>query len=72
MDERQKKRMMWQVPFLALLIVGTVAIIRQQQAMPYQHNKGLIFGTAYSITYQCSDDLQAEIEAALKQVDGEF
>ena len=58
--------------FLLLLIVGTVLIIRQQRAMPYQHDKGFIFGTVYSITYQSEDNLKKEIEAALLQVDGEF
>lgn len=58
--------------FLLLLIVGTVLIIRQQHAMPYQHDNGFIFGTVYNITYQCEDNLKTEIEAALQQVDGEF
>ncbi len=58
--------------FLLLLIVGSVLIIRQQRAMPYQHDKGFVFGTVYSITYQYGDNLKAEIEAALQQVDGEF
>lgn len=72
MDAKQKKRWMWQLPFLALLVVGTVLIIRQQQSEPYQHNKGFVFGTMYSITYQSSKDLQAEIEAELMKVDMEF
>jgi thiamine biosynthesis lipoprotein len=55
-----------------LLIVGTVLIIRQQQSTPYQKNAGLIFGTTYSVTYQCGEDLQEEIEAELKKVDDEF
>ncbi len=63
---------MWQVPFLALLIIGTVLIIRQQQSEPYQHNTGFVFGTIYNVTYQCPDNLQAEIEAELKKVDLEF
>jgi thiamine biosynthesis lipoprotein len=37
--------------------------------MPYQHNGGSVFGTFYSITYQCDNDLQKEIEAELKKVD---
>ena len=63
---------MWQVPFLVLLIIGTVLIIRQQQSEPYQHNKGFVFGTIYNVTYQSSEDLQAEIEAEMKKVDLEF
>ncbi len=63
------KRLLWQVPFLTLLIVGTVLIIRQQQNTPYQHNTGMIFGTTYNITYQYEDDLKAELEAKMLQVD---
>jgi len=72
MDTKQKNRLMWQVPFLVLLIIGTVLIIRQQQSEPYQHNKGFVFGTIYNVTYQSSEDLQAEIEAEMKKVDLEF
>jgi len=59
----------WQLPFLVLLIVGTVLIIRQQQSMPYQKCSGLIFGTTYHMTYQYDDDLHAEVVAKLKEVD---
>ena len=72
MTNNQKKRLIWQLPFLVLLIVGTVLIIRQQQSTPYQKNADLIFGTTYSVTYQCDEDLQKEIEAELKKVDAEF
>ena len=72
MTNNPKKRLVWQLPFLVLLIVGTVLIIRQQQSTPYQKNAGLIFGTTYSVTYQCDEDLQEEIEAELKKVDDEF
>ena len=69
MDERRKKALLWQLPFLALLIVGTVLIIRQQQAMPYQQDRGFVFGTTYTITYQHGENLKKEIEAELKKVD---
>lgn len=62
----------YKLVFLLLLIVGTVFIIRQQRTTPYQHDKGFIFGTVYSVTYQHGDNLKADIEAALRQVDGEF
>ncbi len=65
----KKKRLIWQLPFLLLLIVGTVVIIRQQRSMPYQHDEGFIFGTVYHITYQSDDNLKNEIEAELKKVD---
>lgn len=69
MDEKRKKKLLWQLPFLVLLVVGTVLIIRQQHAKPYQYNKGMVFGTFYSITYQYDTDLQDEIEAEMKKVD---
>ena len=72
MDEKQKKRLLWQVPFLLLLIVGTVLIIRQQRSTPYQTDKGFVFGTVYTITYQSNDNLKADIEAELPKVDNEF
>jgi len=65
----RNKRLIWQLPFLVLLIVGTVLIIRQQHATPYQHNHGFIFGTTYSITYQYGDDIQQDIEARMQKVD---
>ena len=69
MDTPQKKRLLWQLPFLMLLIVGTVLIIRQQHTMPYQQTSDLIFGTTYHITYQCDSDMSASIKAELMKVD---
>ena len=57
------------MPFLTLLIVGTILIIRQQQSTPYQKDSGTIFGTTYHITYQYDEDLQKEIVDKLKEVD---
>lgn len=64
-----KKRMAWQLPFLALLIIGTVLIIGRQRSMAYQHDTGFIFGTVYHVTYQYDRDLKDEIEAELNKVD---
>ena len=64
-----KKKLIWQLPFLILLIVGTVLIIRQQQSMPYQKNSDFIFGTTYNISYQCDSDLAEGIKAELQKVD---
>ncbi|MDD6542296.1 MAG: FAD:protein FMN transferase [Prevotella sp.] len=64
-----KKRMAWQLPFLALLIIGTVLIIGRQRSMAYQHDTGFIFGTVYHVTYQYNRDLKDEIEAELNKVD---
>ncbi len=69
MDATRKKRLIWQLPFLVLLIVGTILIIRQQRNMPYKTNQGTIFGTFYTVTYQSDKDYHADIKAALLQVD---
>ena len=69
MDTPQQKRLLWQLPFLVLLIVGTVLIIRQQQTMPYQQTSDFIFGTTYHVTYQCDSDMSASIKAELMKVD---
>ncbi len=69
MEDKQKKKLMWQLPFLALLIIGTVLVIQQQRSMPYQKNTDLIFGTSYHITYQCDSDLSRSIKAELMKVD---
>ena len=65
----KNKKLLWQLPFLTLLVVGTVLIIRQQQSMPYHHNVGMVFGTSYSITYQCDSDFHESIKAELQKVD---
>ena len=64
-----KKKLIWQLPFLLLLIVGTVLIIRQQRDIPYQTNSGMVFGTVYNITYECDSDLHQAIKAELQKVD---
>ncbi len=69
MDNKKKKQLKWQLPFLILLIIGTALIIRQQQSMPYQHDSGFVFGTVYNITYQSDKNLKKEIENELKKVD---
>ena len=68
----KKKKLLWQLPFLAFLIIGTVVIVGRQKSVPYQHDEGRIFGTTYHITYQSDDNLKKEIEEALKAVDQEF
>jgi thiamine biosynthesis lipoprotein len=67
--EKNKKKLIWQMPFLLFLIIGTVLIVRHQHDMPYQHNTGFIFGTVYNITYQCDSDLNEKIVAELQKVD---
>lgn len=64
-----KKKLIWQLPFWVLLIVGTVLIIRQQHSTPYQKDEGFVFGTTYHITYQCGSDLSEGVKAELAKVD---
>ncbi len=61
-----KKKLVWQLPFLVVLIVGTIIILKKQA--PFRTDEGLVFGTVYKITYQSEDNLKNEIEAELKKV----
>lgn len=63
------KKTAWQIGALLVLTAIIIVIVRQQKTIPFQHNKGFIFGTIYNITYQSDDDLQTEIEGELKKVD---
>lgn len=65
----KNKKLLWQVPFLVLLVVGTILIIRQQRVIPYQRSADLVFGTTYHVIYQCDSDLTQSIKAALSEVD---
>lgn len=69
MKKNNRKNLLWQIPFLLFLIVGSIIIIRHQHSTPYQKDSGFIFGTVYNITYQCDNDLKKEIEAELQKVD---
>ena len=62
-----KKKLIWQLPFLLVLIVGTVVILQKQPT--FRTNEGLVFGTVYKITYQHNDDLHKEIKEVLMDVD---
>ncbi|MCH5312031.1 MAG: FAD:protein FMN transferase [Prevotella sp.] len=64
-----KKNLKWQLPFLALLIIGTVLILVSQRNVAYQANHGIVFGTYYNITYQYGKDLGTEIKQELQMVD---
>lgn len=66
---RDKKKLLWQVPFLTFLIVGSILIVSKQNDAPYHNDSGFIFGTTYSITYQCDSNLHSQIKAELQKVD---
>ena len=72
MKKKTNKSLLWQLPFLVLLIIGTVFIIKQQNSTPYQYNEGQIFGTFDHITYQNNENLQKEIIDCLLNVDNEL
>lgn len=65
---KKQRKIIFHSIALVLLIVASVVIIRQNSAMPYQVNQGMVFGTFYKITYQHDKNLQKEIEAQLKSV----
>ncbi len=65
-----KKRLRLQLPFLILLVIGTIYAIRGRHSdAPFQREGGAVFGTFYHVTYQCDSGLQKEIEAELRKVD---
>ena len=65
----KKKKLIWQIPFLLILIIGSIFVIRQQHNTPFQKDEGMVFGTIYHITYQSDINYQKEIEAELQKVD---
>lgn len=66
---KTKKRLLWQLPFLAFLIIGTVVVVRQQQNIEYRNNHGMVFGTTYNITYQSDQKLEHGVRTVLQDVD---
>ena len=63
--------------WLVLLVVGTVLILLRHNniiswgdsAATYRNEKGLIFGTMYSITYEHDESLKLDIDNELKRFD---
>ncbi|MBO5205535.1 MAG: FAD:protein FMN transferase, partial [Prevotella sp.] len=66
---KNKKRLLWQLPFLTFLIIGTVIIVGRQNNAEYRNNHGMIFGTTYNITYQSEQNLEQGMKAVLQEVD---
>lgn len=66
-----KRKWYWQLPFLLLLIAGSVFIIQRHRphVAPFQKNEGMIFGTVFHTTYQCDSSLYNEIMDVLSRVD---
>ncbi len=61
----------WQLPFLLLLIIGSVFIIRRNDphTISFQRDEGMIFGTVWHATYQSDSSLRHSILNELQQVD---
>ncbi len=72
LNDKRRKQLWWQVPFLLFLVAGTVLVARMQRDIPYQTEHGFVFGTVYNISYQSDENLKTEIEKVLSEVDGEF
>ena len=54
--------------FLLFLIIGTIIILGENKPT-YRTQKGKIFGTLYTVTYEHNADLQPQIVAAMQAVD---
>ena len=63
--------------WLILLVVGTILVLLRHNnviswgdsAAAYRNEKGLIFGTMYSITYEHDESLKLDIDNELKRFD---
>jgi len=64
-----RKKLIWQIPFLLFLLIGSYVIIAKNTNSVYQKDEGLVFGTIYHITYESNANYKSEIEAELKKVD---
>lgn len=69
MTPERNKKLRWQLPFLLLLIIGSVYTIRTHRDVPFQKEEGAIFGTFFHATYQCDSSLRSEIMSELQAVD---
>ena len=74
----KEKPWIWRIPFLFLLMAGTVWAIRrngketsravQTEAMQWYRQEGSVFGTLYHVTYEAETNLQPALVAALDSV----
>lgn len=71
MENGKTNKWKWQLPFLLLLIIGTVFIIKRHQPhiSPFQQDEGMVFGTVWHATYQCDSSLRQSIVDELGKVD---
>lgn len=57
------------MPIVVIVFAIAAVTASRQKSTEYQHDNGFVFGTTYNVTYQYADNLQEEIEEALKGVD---
>ncbi len=65
---KNRSRMKWVTLFLFAILLVLLFFINRNET--YQSDSGIIFGTAYNITYRSGINLKAEIEKELKCFDG--
>ena len=65
----KNKRIKIILPLVVVVAIVAIGFMMGHKDEPYQRNSGFIFGTSYSITYQCADNHQADIEKVLAEVD---
>ena len=65
----KKKGKLLKLAILSVIVIGSVMVVSKQRNVPFQDNRGFVFGTMYQITYQSDKDYQKDIEAELKKVD---
>ena len=70
-NNKERSKWWWQLPFLVLLVVGTIFIVRRNNphAVPFQQEEGYVFGTVFHTTYQCDSSLHDAIMSELQAVD---
>lgn len=66
---KRNKLILFLLPLVVVAAVVVLAFGRRSQVLQYQKDSGFIFGTTYNVTYQSNENLKAEIEQALKEVD---
>ncbi len=66
----KKRKLLLNLPFLVLLLAGTIYAIRNRHTeIMFQQEEGAVFGTFYHVTYQYPTSLHKEIKAELEKVD---
>ncbi len=65
----RKSASMWLLPLLTVIIIAAFLFRDNKQNVAYQHDKGFIFGTVYSISYRSDSSLHDGIRREMERVD---